>query len=77
VSADRAPDHNPEPSLGASSFVGPRPLGALADLAELLAGDTPRSRRFLGGLAAGALVGAALAGAALLRRREPKPPPGR
>jgi hypothetical protein len=57
--------------------VGPRPLGALADLAELLAGDTPRSRRFLGGVVVGALVGAALAGGTLLRRREPKQPSGR
>jgi hypothetical protein len=45
-----------------------RPLGALADLAELLGGDSERSRRFMGGLVAGALVGAAIAGAALLRR---------
>jgi hypothetical protein len=49
--------------------TGPRPLGGLADLAELLAGETPRSRRFLGGLVVGALVGAALAGGSLLRRR--------
>jgi hypothetical protein len=55
--------------------VGPRPLGGLGDLAELLGGDTQRSRRFLGGLMVGALVGAAVAGAALLRRggRGPRP----
>jgi hypothetical protein len=47
----------------------PRPLGGLADLADLLGGDSDRSRRFLGGLIAGALVGAALAGGTLLRRR--------
>lgn len=49
--------------------TGPRPLGGLADLADLLAGDTPSSKRFLGGLIAGALVGAAVAGGSLLRRR--------
>jgi hypothetical protein len=49
--------------------IGPRPLGGLADLAELLAGESHRSRRFLGGIAIGALVGAALAGGSLLRRR--------
>jgi hypothetical protein len=47
----------------------PRPLGGLADLAELLGGESDRSRRFLGGLVAGALVGAAVAGAALFRAR--------
>lgn len=56
--------------------AGPRPLGGLADLAELLAGDTDRSRRFLGGLLAGALVGAALAGGSLLRRRGKGPRAG-
>jgi hypothetical protein len=50
--------------------AGPRPIGGLADLAELLGGNSDRSRRFLGGLVVGALVGAALAGAALLRRGE-------
>ena len=53
--------------------VGPRPLGNLADLAELLRGETPASRTFLGGLAAGAIVGAVLAGGSLLRRRGRKP----
>ena len=53
--------------------AGPRPgpglagLTGLADLAELLGGDSPRSRRFLGGLVVGALVGAAVAGGALVR----------
>ena len=49
--------------------TGPRPLGDLADLAELLAGETPGSKRFLRGLVVGALVGAAVAGGSLLRRR--------
>jgi hypothetical protein len=43
--------------------------GGLADLADLLGGESDRSRRFLGGLIAGALVGAAVAGSTLLRRR--------
>lgn len=59
------------PEAGHGVPIGPRPLGALADLAELLGGDSPRSRRFLGGMVAGALVGAALAGSVLLRRRPP------
>ncbi len=57
--------------------AGPRPLDALADLTELLGGDTHRSRRFLGGLAVGALVGAAIAGTSLLRQRAGRTPPGR
>ena len=43
--------------------------GGLAELADLLGGESDGSRRFLGGLIAGALVGAALAGTAFLRRR--------
>ena len=54
---------------GTRPIAGPRPLGGLADLAQLLGGESPRSRKFLGGLAIGALVGAALAGGSLLRRR--------
>jgi len=54
---------------GLRATMDPRPLGGLAALAELLGGDSVRSRRFLGGIAAGALVGAAVAGTALLRRR--------
>jgi hypothetical protein len=49
--------------------AAPRPLGQLADLAALLDGDSARSRRFLGGLVVGALVGAAVAGGSLFRRR--------
>jgi len=44
---------------------GTRPLGGLADLAELLGGESDRSRRLLGGLVAGAVVGAAIAGTVL------------
>jgi hypothetical protein len=51
-------------------IAGERPMqGGLAELVELLGGESEGSRRFLGGLIAGALVGAALAGTALLRRR--------
>lgn len=52
---------------------GLRPLDAVADLVDLVGGEGDRSRRFLRGLVAGALVGAAIvgtAGAALVRRRE-------
>ena len=41
----------------------------LAELVDLLGGESEGSRRFIGGLIAGALVGAALAGTSLLRRR--------
>jgi hypothetical protein len=41
----------------------------LADLADLLGGESSRSRRFLGGLVIGALAGAAIAGAASRRLR--------
>ena len=41
--------------------------GGLDDIAELVGGDSDRSRRFLGGLVVGALVGAAVAGAAFVR----------
>ena len=61
-----APDRRPDLP---DRVDGPRPLGSLADLSELLGGDTNRSRRFLGGLIAGALVGAAIAGTAALRLR--------
>jgi hypothetical protein len=53
----------------------PRPLGGLADLAELLGGESDRSRRLLGGLAVGALAGAAVAGT-LLRLRYGRRPKG-
>ena len=41
----------------------------LAELAELLGGESSRSRRVLGGLVIGALAGAAVAGAAVARLR--------
>ena len=66
---DPVASRDPGESAASVPVQGPRPLGALADLAELLAGETPASRRFLRGLLAGALVGAAVAGSSLLRRR--------
>jgi len=52
---------------GKSRHTAPdtRPLGGLADLADLLGGESDRSRRLLGGLVAGAVVGAAIAGTLL------------
>jgi hypothetical protein len=41
----------------------------LAELADLLGGESSRSKRFLGGLVVGALAGAAVAGAGFLARR--------
>jgi hypothetical protein len=41
----------------------------LAEVLELLAGESATSRAFLGGVVLGALVGAALAGASLVRDR--------
>jgi hypothetical protein len=60
-----------------SRTAAPGSADLLRDLAELLSGETPPSRRFLGGLVAGALVGAAIAGSVALRRagrmsREPR-----
>jgi hypothetical protein len=54
---------------------GPETVPArLAELAELLGGESPRSRRFLGGLVIGALAGAAAVGlAALARRADDRP----
>ncbi len=46
----------------------------VAETAELLGGESGPSRAFLGGLVAGALVGAAIAGASLLRSRGGAPP---
>ena len=54
----------------AGRAVEPGAAGALAEIGELLGGETGRSRRFLGGLVAGALVGAVVAGGSLRRRRE-------
>jgi hypothetical protein len=50
-------------------IAGPRPLGGLADLADLLGGESAGSRRFITGLIAGAVVGAIMAGGSLVRRR--------
>ena len=49
------------------------PAGLVA-LVDLLGGESSRSKRFLGGLVAGALVGAAIAGTSFLRRRLPRDP---
>ena len=43
---------------------------AVADVVELLSGQSGASKTFLGGLIAGALVGAAVAGSGFLRRRK-------
>ncbi len=51
---------------GAGRAELPAPL---ADALELLAGESATSRTFLGGVVLGALVGAAVAGASLVRPR--------
>jgi hypothetical protein len=56
--------------------IHPLPVGSLSDLAELLSGESASSRRFLGGLVVGALVGAAVAGSTVLRRRRREEPRG-
>jgi hypothetical protein len=58
-----------EPAAAEAPVVGPRPLGGLADLADLLGGESKGSRQFLTGLITGAVVGAILAGGSLVRRR--------
>ena len=55
----------PEPRTRVPSTAPAR----LTELAELLGGESARSRKFLGGLVIGALVGAAVAGTAALARR--------
>ena len=47
----------------------------LAELADLLGGESSRSKRFLGGLVVGALAGAALAGIEALRRQQARDDP--
>jgi hypothetical protein len=42
----------------------------LGELVDLLGGESQRSRRFLGGIVLGALVGAAVAGSSLVRQRK-------
>ena len=49
----------------------------LAELADLLGGESSRSKRFLGGLVVGALAGAAVAGITALRRQQDDTPPDR
>ena len=49
--------------------VNPPRRVCFTEVVDLLGGESEGSRRFLGGIIAGALVGAALAGTALLRRR--------
>ncbi len=74
---DPRDDRTPEPpNRAAARVAGPRPLGAITDLAELLGGESRRSRRFLGGLVIGGLVGAAIAGTSLLGRRTREPQDG-
>jgi hypothetical protein len=62
-------DDDRTPARGGMRPAGPRPLGPIADLADLLGGETPASRTFITGLIAGALVGAAVAGGSWIRRR--------
>jgi len=62
-------DERPTGDRRGANSTGIRPLGGLADLAELLGGESARSRKFLGGLVIGALVGAAVAGGSFLRHR--------
>ena len=49
----------------------------LAELADLLGGESSRSKRFLGGLVVGALAGAAVAGITALRRHQDDSAPDR
>ena len=65
MNSDTTPDARP----AKTPVLVPTAIGQLADLAELLGGESARSRRFLGGLVVGALVGAAVAGGTLFRRR--------
>ena len=43
--------------------------GVVADVVDWLSGDSPSSRTFIGGLVAGAVLGAALAGASFVQAR--------
>jgi hypothetical protein len=63
------PEQDAPNAYEAGPVHGPRPLGGLADLAELLGGETAGSRRFVTGLIAGAIVGAMVAGGQLIRQR--------
>jgi hypothetical protein len=64
-------EHDPRPALSVETAPA-----RLAELAELLGGESSRSRRFLGGLVIGALAGAAIAGAAAARLRAKDTPKG-
>lgn len=67
----RRPGAHPGRRAGAAGLHATGTTGELADLLDLVGGDSARSRRFLGGVVAGALLGAAIAGSALLRRHRP------
>ncbi len=56
---------------GRGEPAGAEPPAPLAEVLELLAGESAASRAFLGGVMLGALVGAALAGTSFLRNRGP------
>jgi hypothetical protein len=62
-------EHRVDRQPANTSAVGPQLVGGLAALAELLGGESQRSRTFLGGLVIGALVGAAVAGGSFIRHR--------
>ena len=66
----RSAGSGPSNSDGTPSRVKPGRVTAPAvdALNELLGGESTDSRRFLGGLVAGALVGAAIAGSSIWRQ---------
>jgi hypothetical protein len=57
-------DDSKHPAISADT-----PPARLVELADLLGGESSRSRRFLGGLVVGALAGAAIVGAVAARLR--------
>jgi len=61
----RSAGGGPSNSDGTPSRVKPPVVGGLS---ELLEGESTQSKRFLGGLVAGALVGAAIAGSSIWRQ---------
>ncbi len=67
-----APGSDRSDSVDVGGFSATRgPLQGLADLAQLLDPEHPRTASFARGLVVGALVGAAIAGSAIWRRRRP------